>query len=92
MCDEYILGDNSRKDVEAIRSALTDIGTLSLEEVEHKGGLLLRTYSHQQQFSRYIRKQHRARLGKCQTHKYSENGEKKNLRELQYFFRSFTSF
>ncbi|GFR83037.1 ubiquitin carboxyl-terminal hydrolase 44 [Elysia marginata] len=52
MCDEYILGDNSRKDVEAIRSALTDIGTLSLEEMENKGGLLLRTYSHQQEFSR----------------------------------------
>ncbi|GFO50706.1 ubiquitinyl hydrolase 1 [Plakobranchus ocellatus] len=53
MCDEYILGDNSRGDIAAIRSALTDIGTLSLEEVKDKGGLLLRSYSHQQEFSRY---------------------------------------
>ncbi|CAL1549029.1 unnamed protein product, partial [Lymnaea stagnalis] len=52
ICDEYIIGDNEQGDIAAIRSALTDIGTMSPEEVHDKGGKLLKSYSDQQEFSR----------------------------------------
>ncbi|BFZ05128.1 hypothetical protein BsWGS_08167 [Bradybaena similaris] len=52
ICDEYVIKDNAQGDIESLRSALIDIGTLSLEEVQHKGGKLLRSYSCQQEVSR----------------------------------------
>ncbi|XP_012942043.1 ubiquitin carboxyl-terminal hydrolase 44-B [Aplysia californica] len=51
VCDEYVVGDNAAGDLEALRSALTAIGTLSLEELQQRGGKLLRSYSQTQEIS-----------------------------------------
>ncbi|KAK6973271.1 ubiquitin carboxyl-terminal hydrolase 44 [Biomphalaria glabrata] len=52
VCDEYIFGDNEQGDIQALRSALTDIGTMSGQEVEEKEKGLLGSFSKQQALSR----------------------------------------
>lgn len=52
ICDEYVIGDNENGDIQTIRSALTDIGTMSPQEAIDKGGKLLQSYTHQQEISR----------------------------------------
>ncbi|XP_059179641.1 ubiquitin carboxyl-terminal hydrolase 44-B-like [Physella acuta] len=52
ICDEYIIGNLENGDIETIRTALTDIGTMSPQEALDKGGKLLQSYTHQQEISR----------------------------------------
>ncbi|KAH9513759.1 Ubiquitin carboxyl-terminal hydrolase 44-B [Bulinus truncatus] len=54
VCDEYIFGDNDRGEIQAIRSTLTDIGTMSTQEVFDTEGRLLQSFSQLPMLSRRL--------------------------------------